>query len=163
MSIMRHAKEMASAIITKQRETMEELKTKQEIITEKPVIKRRTRKTKTVGPDTEIRIGVSSPAVIIDEEGSGGIEELVVISPNQNFSILLQSNGGNTKLEKTWTELSAVSEQAKDIAAFIDVNGNYILNIMDYKWQADLLLVLNSTSGSYKLNQVYANWYVYGG
>jgi len=86
-----------------------------------------------------------------------------VISPNPDFAVFIQSNGGKVKLEKTWTELSAISEQAKDIAAFQAADSTYVLNIKDYSWQVDMILMLRSTIGGFKFNQVYANWFVYGG
>lgn len=149
---MSHAKSMAAAIIANQNETPHK-KGNLESVTRK--------KTKTVGPDTQIRVSVNNPARIIDEDNPGGIEELVVISPSSNFAIIIES-GGQIKLNKTWTELSGISAQAQDIAAFMDADGNYVLNIRDYRWQQDILLTLRSTSGNFLFNQVYANWYIYG-
>ena len=152
---MRHAKEMAASIISNQNVSMPKS------IQVKEVVRKERKRTETIGPDTHIQVSITRPAVIIREFNTGGIEELVVISPTSNFSILIESDN-YTKLEKTYAELASISGQAKDIVAFENTDGNYILNITDYKWQNDIKLSLCSTSGTFVFNQVYANWYVYG-
>lgn len=154
MTIMRYAKEVASAIIANQNGTLPQ---SIKVISTSPVIRK---KTKTVGPTTEIQVNVNSPARIIEEDKPGGIEELVVISPSNNFGVIIESNG-KVKLNKTWSSLTALGAQAHDISAFTDADDNYILNIKDYRWQQDIILTLRSTSGSFLFDQVYANWYVY--
>lgn len=155
MSIIDHAKSVAANIIANQNGTLPQSITIKEVI---PPIRK---KTKTMGPDTQIYVSPTNPATIISEDNPGGLNELVVISPSPNFSIYIVSNG-QVKLDKTYTELSSISKQAEDIAAFRDISGNYILNIKDYVWQGDLILILRSTSGNFIFDQVYANYYVYG-
>jgi len=157
MDIMRHAKDMATSIIANQTETTQKIEEGRLDSVARTVRK----KTRTIGPTTQIKVGVHNPAIIINEKEPGGIEELVVISPSKNFSVIIES-GGTTKLNKTWTQLSGISAQAIDIAAFTDPDGSYILNIKDYRWQENITLTLKSTSGSILFSQVYANWYAYG-
>lgn len=156
MDILNHAKTVAANIIANQNGTMPQSVDIKNISI--PVRK----KTKTVGPDTQIKVAVGQPAVIISEDNSGGIEEFVVISPNSGFSIYIESNDNNVKLDKTWAELSAVGAQAHDISAFTAADGKYVLNVKNYRWQKDMLLMLRSTGDSILFDQVYANWYIYG-
>jgi len=162
MKLIEHAKEMAATIIANQNttSTVKGKNAKKVDITN--FSKSLRKKTKTVGPDNQIRVGLKSPAIIINERSSGSIEEFVAISPNSNFSIFIQSNGGRVKLNKTWAELSTLSAQAFDIVAFQDASGKYVLNVKKYRWQEDMVLKLMSTSGSFLFDEVYANWYVYG-
>jgi hypothetical protein len=155
MTIIGHAKDMAAAIIANQDGMMPQSIRLQEA--SRSIRKR----TKTIGPTTQIRVTTNSPATIISESFSGGIEEFVVISPVSDFAVFIVSNG-ETKLDKTWIELSAISAQASDIGAFRDADENYILNIKNYRWQHDITVSLRSTSGNFLFNQVYANWYVHG-
>jgi len=159
VDIMTHAKEMAAAIISKQNGTYNDNNSNDNLIDAKRTFRKKTR---TIGPDTQIRVGINNPATIISETNSGGIEEFLAISPDNHFYVTIQSNGGKTKLNQTWTQLSAISSQASDIGAFQDADGNYILNIKNYRWQEDMVVILGSTSGSFLFNQVYANWYVFG-
>ena len=162
MKLIEHAKEMAATIIANQNKTVSVKDNNASRVDVVDFSKSLRKKTKTVGPDTQIRVGIRSPAVIINETSSGSIEEFVAISPNNNFAVFIQSNGGRVKLDKTWAELSGISAQAFDIAAFEDASGNYVLNIKKYRWQEEMILKLRSTSGSFLFNEVYANWYVYG-
>jgi len=162
MKLIEHAKEMAATIIANQNKLIVTKEGVAEKVGVTNFSKTLRKKTKTVGPDNQIRVSIKSPAMIINETNSGSIEEFVVISPNNNFAIFIQSNGGRVKLDKTWTELSGISAQAHDIAAFEDASGNYVLNIKKYRWQEDMVLKLRSTSGSFLFDEVYANWYVYG-
>lgn len=162
MKLIEHAKEMAATIIANQNKQIVTKDGVAEKVGLTEYSKTLRKKTKTVGPDNQIRVSIKSPAIIINERNSGSIEEFVVISSTSDFAIFIQSNGGRVKLDKSWSQLSGISAQAHDIAAFQDASGKYILNIKKYRWQEDMILKLRSTSGSFLFDEVYANWYVYG-
>lgn len=149
---MGHARDIASAIIAKQ-ETVQ-IKESQPVLFKK--------KMKILEPDTEIIVSPASPATILEEnDSSGGIDEIVVISPNTDFAVTVESDG-RTLLDKTYAEISALSQQGKYLTAFQDRDGSYVLNIGEFMtWSNSIKVVLKSTSGQFKFNQVYAKYYIY--
>lgn len=149
MVTIEHAMDVAKQIIANQKPKEIDL---EETITVKKY-------TKTEGPTTQILVTPTNPARIINEIGDGGIVEFIAISPSENYSVEIESNG-ETILNHNFNQLNAIN-LAGDIKAFVDAEGNYVLNIKNYSWEKDFILTLRSTSGSFKFNQVYVNYYVY--
>jgi len=149
---MEHAMDVAAFIISKQAQ----IPTKES----QPVLVKK--KMKILEPQTEISIAPNSPATILEEiNNAGGIDEIVTISPNTNFGVIVEADG-RTLLDKTYSEIHALSQQGKYLSAFQDVNGLYVLNIGELMtWSNNIRVILKSTSGSFKLSQVYAKYFIY--
>jgi len=72
---------------------------------------------------------ISGGIKLLEVEGkSGEIQELVIKSISKNFSIELNIDGQKTRFYKSWTELSAMSEDINGLVA-VHRNGEYLINI----------------------------------
>ena len=87
VDLMTHAKEMAAAIISSQNEVNNDIPGK--VVDVKRTFRKKTR---TIGPDTQIRVDVNSPARIISEKNSGGIEEFLAISPSFHLCCIFSAS-----------------------------------------------------------------------
>ena len=98
---------------------------------------------------------------LIRTDKPGRLRELMIISPTDDFSILVSLDGMRW-LDKSFAELEEISQESDYVSAFEQLDeegkptGNYVLGLRDISWlkSFDLMLV----SGGVTFSHVYATW-----
>jgi hypothetical protein len=96
---------------------------------------------------------------IIDASVPGKLDELTIVSPSTNFSILIMTDGVQ-RLSRSYSELLELSPHSMLIDAFEDAdNGVYVLHIKEVYWLDEFsvrLYVDSATAITFK--QIWASW-----
>jgi len=92
---------------------------------------------------------------IINSKVRGKLREFSLRAKSKNFSVQILRDGVK-KLDRTYDELSKMSEYLRSIDAF-EVNGEYVVHLKNFKWISDFLLTIFARE-EIEFPQVFAIW-----
>jgi len=98
-------------------------------------------------------IGAGAYLDVISVDGSGELDELMVLSPNTNFGVTLATDG-TTILSKTYTQLNALTQSLRFVSAFAEVDesgtatGKYLIHIKGISFLESLVARVTNTGGA---------------
>lgn len=91
-------------------------------------------------------LAVTHAYSVIETAAGGRLDELTIMSPSTNFSVLILADGVR-KLSKTYTELTVIASHLEMIDAFEDAeNGVYVVHIKNLRWVSDCLVSVRVTA-----------------
>lgn len=93
----------------------------------------------------------------IEGEIAGVLKEISIKSPSSAFSIIIILDG-EKRLERTFTELQALSETSNLVDAFEDKDNLFVLHIGELFWNTEGFIELVANSGAIIFNNVFAHW-----
>ena len=90
---------------------------------------------------------------VISVDGSGELDELMVLCPNTSFGVTIAVDG-TTILSKTYSQLNAVTQTLSFVSAFAEVDengdatGNYLIHIKNISFLSSLVARITNTGGA---------------
>lgn len=88
----------------------------------------------------------------------GRLKEITIRSPSTSFSLLIMVDGVK-KIERSYTEMAAMSAYSDTIDAFEEVDGGvYIIHIKDINWTTTIEATLHVDDGPITFQNLWAVW-----
>jgi len=100
------------------------------------------------------KIGVTIPAVIVDEKGSGQLKELLIESVSKDWRLSVYVDGQQLYSD-AYDWFASVSQELDEIAAFQTDDGTYVLHLSDISFSESITVTVDSTAGKPVLKEVF--------
>jgi len=98
------------------------------------------------------------PATVVDENGSGALKELLIVSSHTNFEVSIRIDG-DIAYQQPYTWFLERSNELEEIAAFQRDDGKYVLHISDLRYtksiKIDILPILIGTIQRTAIDEVF--------
>ena len=121
----------------------------------KPVIVREHKKTKTIDKKD---FPVRRMRKLMDISVPGKMREFTIRSPSDDFTIKIEVDG-RTLIERTFTQLSQITDYSEMIDVFEDEeDGYFVVNLTGISFSSSFELWLISLSGAITFNNIFGVW-----
>lgn len=96
---------------------------------------------------------VNGSYLLLEESGSGVIQEFVLWAPNRNFSVRIDRDG-NVGATKSYVDLAEESPYVSDVDAFQD-DSNYVIHLKSVEFRENVKIIVH---GNLTLTRTYVKY-----